>query len=626
MKNSKIISYDPDWQNTNKDIIATPEQAVRQIKPGNRVFIGTGCAQPAKLVQALTDRATSLADIEIVHLLTFGEAPYADKKYADIFRVNSLFIAANVRDVVQAGYGDYTPIFLSDIPGLFNTGQLPLDVALIQVTPPDAKGMCSLGISVDVVKCAAENAGLVIAEVNPQMPRTLGDSFLHVGDLDVLAPVDQPLPEVKPTASTEVTRQIGQHIASLVEDGSTLELGIGRIPQAVLEFLKDKRDLGIHTEMFTDSIIDVIEAGAITGAYKTIDRGKIVASFCLGTRKLYDYIDNNPMFSFRPTEYVNNPFIISKLNKMVAINVALEVDLTGQVCADSLGTRFFSGIGGQVDFNRGAARSDGGKAIIAMPSTAHNEEISRIQTRLSPGAGVVTTRGDVNYVVTEYGIAYLHGKNIQERALALISIAHPKFREKLMKEAIEAKFISEEHKDVEGKIYVGPPEFSTHFLLGDGTLIKFRPIQPPDEMRMKDLFYDLSQQTIYYRFMKQMTRIPRKQIQDFVYVDHRNEVAVVGTLPAAHGEDIIAIGRYYLNQKTNQAEVAFTVKDQWQNRGIGTFMLNLLTTIAKRNGISGFTAEVLRENKAMQKVFHKSDCQVKYQLNEGVYSFELIFK
>jgi len=614
-----------DWQRQYKDLITTPEQAVRQIMPGHRVFIGTGCAQPLKLVQAMAAKSAALADIEIVHLLTFGEAPYAHKQYADVFRVNSLFIAANVRDVIQQGYGDYTPIFLSDIPQLFDSGQLPLDVALIQVTPPDARGMCSLGVSVDVVKCAAENAGLVIAEVNPQMPRTLGGSYLHMSDLDILVPVDESLPEVDPLVPTEITRQIGQYIASLVEDGSTLELGIGRIPQAVLEFLKEKRDLGIHTEMFTDSIIDVIEAGAITGAYKSIDRGKIVASFCLGTRKLYDYIDDNPMFSFRPTEYVNNPFIISKLNKMVAINVALEVDLTGQVCADSLGTNFFSGIGGQVDFNRGAARSAGGKAIIALPSTARNEAISRIQTRLSPGAGVVTTRGDVHYVITEYGIAYLHGKNIQERALALISIAHPKFREKLMKEAIETKFISEDYKDVEGKIHVGPPEFSSHLLLNDGTLIKFRPTHLTDEPLMKDLFYDLTQQTIYYRFMKQMTRIPRRQIQDFVYIDHRNDVAIVGTLPEAHGEDIIAIGRYYLDQKTNKAEVAFTVKDQWQNRGIGTYLMNLLITIAKRNGISGFTAEVLQENKAMQRVFHKSNCQVKSRLNEGVYSFELAF-
>ena len=453
---------------------------------------------------------------------------------------------------------------------------MPIDVALIQVSTPDERGMCSLGVSVDIVKCAAENAALVIAEVNPQMPWTRGDSFINVNDMDILVPVDEPLPEVAPPVSTEVTKQIGQYIASLVEDGSTLELGIGRIPQAVLEYLKDKRDLGIHTEMFTDSMIDMVESGAVTGAYKSIDVGKIVASFCLGTRKLYDYIDNNPLFSFRPTEYVNDPFVIGKSNKMVAINVALEVDLTGQVCADSLGTKFFSGIGGQVDFNRGATRSAGGKAIIALPSTAQNGEISRIQCRLSEGAGVVTTRGDVHYVVTEYGTAYLHGKNIQERALALISIAHPKFREKLMKEAIRVKYVSSEHKDVEGRIHVGPPELTTHLLLSDGTQIKFRPIHPTDEPRVKELFYALSQHTIYYRFMKQTTRIPRKQIQEFVYVDHRNEVAIVGTLPEVHGEDIIAIGRYYLDQKTNKAEVAFTVRDQWQNRGIGTFLLNLL--------------------------------------------------
>ena len=311
---------------------------------------------------------------------------------------------------------------------------------------------------------------------------------------------------------------------------------------------------------------------------------------------------------------------------MVSINVALQVDLTGQICADSLGTKFFSGIGGQVDFNRGAAASLQGKAIIALPSTACDGEVSRIETRLSPGAGVVTTRGDVHYVVTEFGIAYLHGKSIQERALALISIAHPKFRERLLKEAIETKFLSQEMTDIEGRIHVGPPALTTQMVLDDGTLVKFRPIHPTDETKMKDLFYALSQQTVYYRFMKDMKRIPQKQVQDFVYVDHRNEVAIVGTLTEAHGEEIIAIGRYYLDQKTNMAEVAFMVKDQWQHQGAGTFLLKYLTTIAKRNGISGFTAEVLRENKPMQKIFQNYDCLLNSRLNEGVYSYELRFK
>jgi acyl-CoA hydrolase/GNAT superfamily N-acetyltransferase len=622
---SKPISFDPEWQNKYREMIMSAQQAVSRIEPGQRVFIGTGCAQPDELIQALTGRAAELADLEIVHLLTLGEAPYAQKELSERFRVNSFFIAENVRDIIQEGLGDYTPIFLSDIPRLFNSGRLLLDVAMIQVTPPDQRGMCSLGVSVDIVKSAAENAAVVIAQVNPRMPRTMGDSCLHVQDLDILIPVDMPIQEFHPAEPTEVTRQIGEYVSSLIEDGSTIEFGIGRVPQSVVEYLKTKKDLGLHTEMVTDSIVDLIESGAVTGARKTLDRDKHVLSFCMGTRKLYDYIDNNPAFSFHPTEYVNDPFIISQQKKMVSINVALEVDLTGQICADSLGTKFFSGIGGQVDFNRGAARSAGGKAIIALPSTAKDGKISRIVTRLSPGAGVVTTRGDVHYVVTEYGVAYLHGKSVQERAIALISIAHPDYREQMLREAIEAKYVRQEMADIEGKIRVGPQLLMTTSILDDGTQVTFRPVKFTDMPLMKDLFYALSQETIYYRFMKELKQIPFKQIQDFVYIDHRHDVAVVATLPEAHGEDIIAIGRYYLNPKTNKAEVAFVVHDKWQNRGIGSFLLKFLTQIAKRNGISGFTAEVLRENKAMQAVFHKSGCKVTCNLHEDVYSFDLAF-
>ena len=625
MTEHRGLSYDPEWQDTYRDMIASPEQAVSHIRPGQRVFIGTGCAQPQELVRALTARSGKLADTEIVHLLTLGGAPYAHKELAVHFRVNSFFIAENVRDIIQEGLGDYTPIFLSDIPRLFSSGQLPLDAALIQVTPPDERGMCSLGISVDIVKSAAENASLVIAQINPQMPRTLGDSFLHVNDLDLLVPTDVPLLEVKLPEPTEVTHRIGEYVASLVEDGATVELGIGRIPHAMLEFLKEKKDLGIHTEMLSDAIVDAVESGVITGTRKSIDRGKIVASFCMGTRKLYTYIDNNPLFSFHPTEYVNDPFVISQQHKMVALNVALEVDLTGQVCADSLGTKFYSGIGGQVDFNRGAAKSSDGKAIIALPSTAREGSVSRIVACLSSGAGVVTTRGDVHYVVTEYGVAYLHGKSVQARALALISIAHPDFRVELLRAAIEAKYVRPELADVEGRIVVGPQELRTSLLLDDGTLINFRPIHPTDEPRMRDVFYALSQETIYYRFMAHMKRIPQKEIQNFTYIDHRNDVAIVGTLTEAHGEDIIAIGRYYLDPRTNRAEVAFIVRDPWQNRGIGTFLLEYLITIARRNGIAGFTAEVLYENKAMQAVLHKSGCKVRSRANNGVYSFELDF-
>lgn len=620
------VSWDPNWQEKFGDMIVTPEEAVSHIQPGSRVFIGTGCAQPQRLVKALVARHADLADIEIVHLLTLGEAPYAEKELADHFTVNSFFIAQNVRHIIQEGLGGYTPIFLSDIPRLFKSGQLPLDVALIQVSPPDEDGYCSFGISVDIVKSAAENARLVIAQVNPQMPRTLGDSFIHAHDIDFLVPVDEPLIEFPTVETDEVTREIGQYIAGLIEDGATLELGIGRIPQAVLEFLGDKKELGIHTEMLTDSIIEPIRKGIITGSRKSIDKGKIVASFAMGTRRLYEFLDNNPMFAFHPTEYVNDPFIISQQNKMVAINVALEVDLTGQVCADSLGTKFYSGIGGQVDFNRGAARSVGGKAIIALPSTAHNGEISRIVCHLSRGAGVVTTRGDVHYVITEYGVAYLHGKSVQERALALISIAHPKFREKLLMEAIEAKYVRPELADFKNKIVIGPRDIRTTYVCEDGTAVTIRAIHPTDEPRVRELFYSLSQESLYKRFMSRMKWVPRKQVQEFVYIDHRNEVSIVATVPAPDGEDIIAMGGYYLNPRTNRAEVAFVVQDEWQNKGIGSFLFRHLVNIARRNGIAGFTAEVLRENKSMQAVFEKSGLKVESQLHEGVYSYIINFE
>jgi acyl-CoA hydrolase/GNAT superfamily N-acetyltransferase len=619
-------NYDPDWQEEYAALVTTADAAMTRLRPGQRVFIGSGCGEPLELVRALTRRSSALPDTEIVHVLTFGEAPYAHKELTRYFRVNSFFIGENVRDVIQEGLGDYTPIFLSDIPRLFQTGQLPLDVALIQVTPPDERGMVRLGVSVDIVKSAAENAGLVIAQVNPNMPRTLGDTSFHIFHLDVLVPTDEPILEVAYAETSGEMQQIAEYVSALIDDGSTLELGIGGIPQALLGYLKDKKDLGIHTEMFTDGIIDLIEAGVVNGSKKTLDRGKVVASFCLGSKKLYDYIDDNPVFSFHPTEYVNDPFVISQHHKMVAINMALEVDLTGQVCADSLGSRFFSGVGGQVDFNRGAARAHGGKAIIALPSTAKEGQVSRIVARLSPGAGVVTTRADVHYVVTEYGVAYLHGKSVQERALALISVAHPDFRAQLVRDAIEARYLSAEHKDVEGRVVIGPQELHTTFLLDDGTQLSFRPIHPTDEPRMLHLFYELSQQTIYYRFMSHLKRITRKQIQDFVYIDHRNDVAVVGTLPEAHGEDIIAIGRYYLDASTNRAEVAFVVRDDWQGRGIGRFLLSHLVKIARRNGIQGFTAEVLRENKAMLSVFNRSELKMRSRLAGNVYSYEMDFE
>ncbi len=617
--------YDPNWQTAYADQVMSAKEAVKRIRPGQRVFIATGAGEPWDLVHALVDRAAELPDTEIVHLLTLGEAPYVTEAMAASFRVNSFFIAENVREAIQAGRGDYTPILLSDIAELFRTGQMPLDVALIMVAPPDAAGNCNLGVSVDIVKSAAENASLVIAQVNPNMPRVRGDADLHAYDLDCLVPSDAPLPEVIQPEPDPETIQIAENVASLVDDGSTLEFGIGKVPQALMRFLRTKKDLGIHTEMVSDGLMELMESGAVTGARKAVDVGKVVASFCLGSQKLYEYIHDNPRVSFHPTEYVNDSSVIAQHPRMVAVNTALEVDITGQVCADSLGARFYSGVGGQVDFNWGASHSRGGKAVIAIPSTARGGEVSRIVCHLTPGAGVVTTRASVHYVVTEYGVAYLHGKSVQERALALISVAHPDFRAGLLKEAIAAKYLAPEMGELEGRIGTGPKDLRTTMVLDDGTLLSFRPIHPTDEPRMRELYYALSQQTMYYRFMSNIRRLPRRQIQQFVYIDHRDEVAIVGTLPEASGDKIIAIGRYYLNPRTNRAEVAFTVLDGFQNRGIGTFLFQHLMRIARRHGIAGFTAEVLRENRAMQAVFNKSNCKLRSQVQEDVISYELDF-
>ncbi len=611
------------WQDNYRSMIASAEEAIARIRPGQRVFIGSGCAQPQALVKALVNRAAELEDIEIIHLLSLAEPPYGHKELAKHFHIHSFFIGSNISETQELG--DYTPIFFSDIPRLFRSGELPVDVALIQVTPPTEQGMCSLGVSVDITKSAAENAGFVIAQVNPQMPWTMGDNLLYVHDIDFLVPGESPIIEATLPKPTKTSRCIAEYIAALIPDGSTVELGIRRIPLAVVEFLKDKRELGIHTEVLSEAVIDLVESGVITGARKNIDRSKIVASLCMGTRKLYDYIDGNPVFSFRPAEYVSDPYLISQQHNMVAISVAQEVDLTGQVCAHSLEAGF-SGLGSHMDFTHGAARASGGKSIIALESTRSHGSISRIVAHLSHHAGVSATCCEVHYVVTEYGVAYLYGKSLRERALALISIAHPKFRAELLKEAIEDNYVSSDLSAVEGKVFVGPQELKTSMVLEDGIQINFRTMHPTDERRMRDLFYSLSQQTIHYRFMSNITRLPQKEVLNFLYTDYRSDMAIVGTLPEAHGEDIIAIGRYYLNPRTNRAEVAFIVRDQWQNRGIGTFLLKYLVTIAKRNGIAGFTAEVMVENKPMMAVLHKSGCKIHSRLEDRVYSFELDFE
>jgi acyl-CoA hydrolase len=430
------------WMDSYRTKVMSAREALRCVESHMRVYIQPGCAEPETLVGALIERAPFVRDVEIVHMLTMGRADYIAPEMAGHFRHNAMFIGANVRDAVNDGRADYTPIFLSEIEWLFESGEMPIDVALIQVSPPDPHGFCSFGVGVDVTLTAAKKARFVIAQVNDYMPRTYGDSFIHVNEIDAIVESSRPLCEMPKHEITDLHLAIARNVATLIEDGSTIQTGIGGIPDAVLLYLKDRKDLGVHTELLSDNIIPLIESGVVNGRRKTLHPRKLILGFALGSKKLFDFVHDNPIFEFHPTSYTNNPILIAQNDRMVAINSALQIDITGQICADSIGTYFYSGIGGQVDFIRGATRSKGGKPIIALPSTAKNNTISRIVPTLDPGAGVVTSRGAVHYVVTEHGVAYLHGRSIRQRAEALIQIAHPDFRQQLYEYCERTKWLN----------------------------------------------------------------------------------------------------------------------------------------------------------------------------------------
>ena len=429
------------WTNLYQSKIVSAEEAVSQIKSRDRVFLTGNCSVPQTVLSALVDHAPQLQDVEICQALSVGPADHVAPEMEGHLKVNTMFISANIRQAVQEGRADFTPVLLSEFTLLFKNGHLPLDVALIHLSPPDNYGFCSFGVEVGLTKTPAESAKIIIAEVNQQMPRTLGDSFIHVSKLDYIVPVNYILPEMAMGSEdgSETTQKIAAYIAELIPDGATIQMGIGAIPDAVLKYLYEKKDLGVHSELFSDGVIDLVDAGVITNARKTLHRGKIVAGFMLGTRRLYQWVDDNPLIELHPTEYVNDPFVIAQNERQVAINSAIEVDLTGQVCADSLGPKLFSGIGGQLDFIYGASRSNGGVPIIALPSTAR--QFSRIVPMLKQGAGVVTGRNHVHYVVTEYGVADLYGKTIRQRARQLIQIAHPQYREELTYQAKELHYL-----------------------------------------------------------------------------------------------------------------------------------------------------------------------------------------
>lgn len=610
--------------------LLSEEQIFSHIHRGNRIFVGTGCGEPQYLVQALVQYVEShpkaFFDAELFHVWTLGVAPYTDQIFRSNFRHNSFFIGNNTRDAINQGLADYTPLFLSQVPELFRRKLVPIDVALIQTSPPDSHGYMSLGVSVDITKPAAENASLVIAQVNSNMPRVHGDTFIHIDEVDFVIPHDEPLLEYKSDVPDEIAQRIGKYVARIVEDEDTIQVGYGSVPNAILTNLRNKKHLGIHTELLTDGIVRLMKEGVIDNTRKRIDRGKTVAAFCLGNRETYDYIHDNPRIEFKTCQYTNDPLVVSRIENMTAINSALQVDLTGQATAESIGRIFYSGIGGSADFMRGAILSPGGKTILAIQSTARKGQISRIVRFLDEGGGVTFGRGDLHYVVTEYGIAYIHGKNIRERAMDLIAIAHPKFRPGLIEKAKALGLIYGDQTFVPGKKGEYPEDLEEYRTTKTDLRILLRPVRISDEPLIKDFFYSLTDKSLYRRFFSTRTDMPHEYRQKFVVIDYSKQMVILAVREHEEKQECIGLGQYSVVESTNMADLALVVRDDYQNQGIGAELLSHLAFLAKRQGLFGFTAEVLVDNRPMHALIQKTGFSIEKKLDDGVVEMRILFK
>ena len=611
------------------DAFVSLDKAFAVIHRGDRIFIGTGCGQPQHLLDELVRyteaHPKAFFDAEVLHVWTLGVAPYLKEELKRNFRLNSFFIGQSTREAVNEGMADYTAIFLSQVPQLLHRRVIPIDVALIQTSMPDEHGFVSLGISVDIVRAAVDNARTVICQMNRHMPRTHGDSFIHLDDVEFVVHHDEPLLEYSTDVPDEVADRIGGYVARLVEDGATIQVGYGRIPNAILSHLRSKEHLGVHTELLSDGIVDLMQHGVIDNTRKSIDRNKTVAAFSMGQRETYEFLRDNPAIEFHGVDYTNNPAVIARIHKMTAINTALRIDLTGQATAESLGNTFYSGIGGQADFMRGAVLAPAGKSILVIQSTARNGEVSRIVPSLSEGDGVTLTRGDVHYVVTEYGIAYLHGKNMRERAMELISVAHQKFRPWLLREAKARNLIYRDQAYVPGKRGEYPESLEAYRTTRDGVEVLLRPVRISDEPLLKDFFYSLSDQSVYRRFLSARKDMPHERLQEFVVIDYTAEMVILAVTEEEEREIVVGVGQYGIDTKTHTADVALVVRDEDQDRGIGTELLDYLTRLAKREGLLGFTAEVLTENESMMHLFERAGFAIEKRRDAGVYELKMLF-
>lgn len=598
-----------NWESELSRKLVTASGALDRLMPGDRIFVSTGCAEPSHLVDALAAHAPKIPDAEILHFVNLGSARLL-KALGGRFRLSTFAVGRSASAMMEAGQGDYLPLYLSEVAHLMREGVVEVDVALIHVSPPDDHGYCSLGISVDLSRCAVETSGLVIAQVNPQMPRTLGDTFVHVEKVDFFVEGEAPLVTLAEPSWSERALAVARNTAALIKDGDTLELGFGRITAAIPQFLMGRKDLGAHTEWLGDGLMRLAKAGVLTGLRKVLHPGKIVATTVMGSQELYDFVHENPAVMLAPSEYVCNPRVFAKNKRMVAINQEQFVDLTGQISSDRTFEETREGRpryhGRHLEFQVGAALSRGGRSVVCLPSTTETEpQRSRIMVRLPEGAGISTSRADVHSIVTEYGVAELRGRNMHERALALIQIAHPTFREKLLEEAKAAGLVYGDQLPVTKSGSFWPQEIQTMQRFNGGVGVAFRPVRATDVREIRALFYKLSDRSRYLRFFAPIRVLPRVRAQKMAYVNFADDMVIVGHT-MDRGERLVAVGEYLKIPERNVAEVGFIVHEEYQGRGIGTFMIRFLAEVAVTNGIDTFVAEVLPDNRGMVQAFQQS--------------------
>jgi acyl-CoA hydrolase/RimJ/RimL family protein N-acetyltransferase len=609
------------WQELYRARRVKAEAALAKLRSGSGVFIGSGCGEPRHLVASLARRAESLRDVAVIQAVSVASQDYTADSFAQSLRAMRYFVAAGARQEVSEGRADYTPIYLSDLPGLIERRRLKVDAALIQCSPPDEHGYLSLGVAVDVVLDAVEAARLVIAQVNPAMPRTLGDSFLHVSQIDQLVEHNEALLAFVQPPPDDIARRVARQAARLVPDGATIHCGLGSVAQAVLAELCDHRDLGVHTDVLTDAYLAPIRSGAINGAAKQIYPHKIVASFCLGGPELFEFVNNNPMVEMQPTRLVNNPALIAQNPRMIAVHEALEVDLTGQVCSEAIGSTVYAGVGGMVDFLRGAAKSPGGRPLIVLPSTRPDGS-SRVMASLSPGAGVSVTRAGVRGVATEYGVAQLHGLSVRERAVALIDIAHPNHRDALLGKARKFGLIAE--RQILAPLFTGiyPENYEQEVELKDQSQLLIRPVKPTDERMVQEFFYAMSDTEVYYRFLHAIKAFPQKDMQKMVNIDYHREMNLLALSGEFGEEQMAGLARYVLGED-GFPEIDFAVRTEFQGKGLGRVLMAALLNVAQERGYSQVHAYVTPENSASLGILKTMGYAVTGTVSRGVIEMHL---